>query len=191
MDEIIWCNVPKNNIRERYKMESIYAVDLANGISKKGTIPWTSKKDMAFFVHQTKHHIVLMGKRTYFSIPPEHRPLKHRLNIVITTTPEKYTNETRSNLIFTNNIHIHQDIFAHRTHYGETYPFLDPEFTVFCIGGKQLYEQLIPFSRTVWVSRIKHDYACDLRMEYDYSCEFREEVYEENDELDIVKYTRI
>jgi hypothetical protein len=30
-------------------MESIYAIDCNNGLSKKGVIPWKSKKDMLFF----------------------------------------------------------------------------------------------------------------------------------------------
>lgn len=30
-------------------MQSIYAVDSQNGLSKHGIIPWNSKKDMTFF----------------------------------------------------------------------------------------------------------------------------------------------
>ena len=65
-------------------MESILAIDINNGLSKNGSIPWTSKKDMLFFYNQTKNNVVIMGKNTYFSIPKEKRPLKNRLNIVLT-----------------------------------------------------------------------------------------------------------
>ena len=34
-------------------MESIYAIDLNNGLSKEGIIPWKSKKDLKFFQKKT------------------------------------------------------------------------------------------------------------------------------------------
>jgi dihydrofolate reductase len=60
-------------------MEIIYAVDIANGISRDGTIPWKLKKDMLFFKNKTKNNIVIMGRKTYFSIPQNKRPLKDRV----------------------------------------------------------------------------------------------------------------
>lgn len=66
-------------------MEAIYAVDLNNGLSKNEIIPWNSKKDLNFFLDKTKHNVVIMGKNTYFSLPC--RPLKNRLNVVLTSNP--------------------------------------------------------------------------------------------------------
>jgi dihydrofolate reductase len=43
-------------------MEAIYAIDLNNGLSKNGTIPWTCKKYMSFFMNKTKNNVVIMGK---------------------------------------------------------------------------------------------------------------------------------
>ena len=99
-------------------MEAIYAIDLKNGLSKEGMIPWKSKKDMKFFMNKTKNNVVIMGKKTYFSLSEEHRPLKNRLNIVLTCNPELYIfdnmNQSTSyankfdNVIFTNNDNIHK-----------------------------------------------------------------------------------
>ncbi len=47
-------------------MDIIYAVDLSNGISKQGIIPWKLKKDMLFFMNKTKNNIVIMGKILIF-----------------------------------------------------------------------------------------------------------------------------
>ena len=98
-------------------MEALYAIDLNNVLSKNGIIPWKSKTDMAFFVNKTKNNIVIMGKNTFFSIPKEHRPLKNRLNIVLTSFPHLYENNTIneynnacSNVLFTNNSNIHEYI---------------------------------------------------------------------------------
>jgi dihydrofolate reductase len=64
-------------------METIYAIDTNNGLSKNGAIPWKSKTDMSFFINKTINNIVIMGKNTFFSIPKQHRPLKNRFNIVL------------------------------------------------------------------------------------------------------------
>ena len=39
-------------------MEAIYAIDLKNGLSKGGIIPWKSKKDLKFFANKTKNNVV-------------------------------------------------------------------------------------------------------------------------------------
>jgi len=175
-------------------MEAIYAIDSKNGLSKNGTIPWKSKTDMLFFMNKTKNNIVIMGKNTFFSLPKEHRPLKNRLNIVLTSNPQLYEVDNikeHSNVLFTNNNNIHQVILKNRSKYCETYTFLTSDFKIFFIGGKTIYEQYIPLCDTVWVTQIKCDYNCDLFIDYDYLTKFTVEFYKEDDELKIVEYTRI
>lgn len=78
------------------KFELIVAADQNGGIGKGGTLPWSSiKGDMAFFkkiTTETKYpsqqNAVIMGRKTYLSIPPKFRPLDKRINIVITTNPK-------------------------------------------------------------------------------------------------------
>ncbi|KAH7037850.1 dihydrofolate reductase-like domain-containing protein [Microdochium trichocladiopsis] len=66
------------------------------GIGKAGTLPWTGlRKEMAYFARVTKRvpassdpstktqNVLIMGRKTWDSIPPNFRPLKDRLNIVI------------------------------------------------------------------------------------------------------------
>lgn len=174
-------------------MEAIYAIDSKNGLSKNGVIPWKCKKDMLFFMNKTKKNIVIMGKNTYFSLPFEHRPLKNRLNIVFTSNPDVYDvdiNEN-SNVIFTNNIKIHEDIVTNRYKYYNMYNFLNNDFKIFIIGGKTIYERFIPLCNKIWVSRLKCDYDCDLFLDYNYSRQYKEEIYEQDDELEIIEYTRV
>lgn len=41
-------------------------------------------------MNKTKKNVVIMGKNTYFSLPEQNRPLKNRLNIVLTNHPDQY-----------------------------------------------------------------------------------------------------
>ena len=173
-------------------METIYAIDSKNGLSKNGTIPWKSKKDMSFFMNKTKQNVVIMGKNTFFSIPEENLPLRNRLNVVLTSTPQDFSKNEYSNVLFTNDNDICQTILQNRDQYYDMYPFLKSDFKIFFIGGKTIYEQFIPLCDKIWVTYIKRDYNCDLFIDYDYSdCRFSAEISDEDDELKIVEYTRI
>ena len=170
-------------------MEAIYATDINNGLSKDGIIPWKSKKDMSFFMNKTKNNVVIMGRNTYFSLPHNVRPLKNRLNIVLTEKPEQYNNED-STVIFTNNAKIYSLILNNREKYIDIYPALSSDFNIYIIGGKIIYEQFIPLCDKVWVTRIKKDYECDLFFDYDFSNEFKENVVDEDDELIIYGFIK-
>jgi dihydrofolate reductase len=169
-------------------MEAIYATDINNGLSKNGFIPWYSIKDFHFFYNMTKNNIVMMGKNTYFSIPENKRPLKNRLNIVVSREIDinKY-NQKHNNLIFTNNSNAYKNILHDRDNYKKLYPFLLDNFKVFIIGGKNIYEQFIPLCSVIWRTIIKKNYNCDLFLEYDYNNCKNKEIIEENDELIIYK----
>ena len=57
----------------------------ANGvIGKDGTLPWHLPEDLAHFKRLTHGWPVIMGRKTWDSLPPRFRPLPGRTNIVIT-----------------------------------------------------------------------------------------------------------
>ena len=53
-----------------------------NAIGKAGDIPWHAPEDLAAFQRETTGGALIMGRRTWESLP--FRPLKNRLNIVVT-----------------------------------------------------------------------------------------------------------
>lgn len=66
------------------KLHLIYA-RAANGvIGKDGVMPWHLPEDLAHFKRTTLGAPVIMGRKTWDSLPPRFRPLPGRLNIVIT-----------------------------------------------------------------------------------------------------------
>ena len=57
----------------------------ANGvIGKDNTLPWRLPEDMAHFKRTTLGSPVIMGRKTWDSLPPKFRPLPGRQNIVVT-----------------------------------------------------------------------------------------------------------
>jgi len=60
----------------------------ANGvIGLRGALPWHLPEDMAHFRKQTTGAPVIMGRKTWDSLPPRFRPLPGRRNIVVTRQP--------------------------------------------------------------------------------------------------------
>ncbi len=54
-------------------------------IGRLGTMPWHLPEDLAHFQQLTSGHAVIMGRRTWESLPAHARPLPGRVNIVVTS----------------------------------------------------------------------------------------------------------
>lgn len=63
----------------------IAARDRNGAIGKDNTIPWHAPEDLAMFQRETLGGAIIMGRRTWESLPV--RPLKNRLNIVVSADP--------------------------------------------------------------------------------------------------------
>ena len=81
----------------KLKLAMVAAMSLTNGIGKDGGLPWRLKGEMAYFRNVTSYvpeeeksqgarNAVIMGRKTWASIPPKFRPLGGRINIVISRT---------------------------------------------------------------------------------------------------------
>ena len=65
-------------------MKCIIATDMYNGIGKNNTLPWKNSKDLNRFRELTENSTMVMGSKTFFSLPINKRPLpgKYRKSIV-------------------------------------------------------------------------------------------------------------
>lgn len=54
-------------------------------IGREGDMPWHLPEDLARFQSLTRGHAVIMGRRTWESLPARFRPLPGRVNIVVTS----------------------------------------------------------------------------------------------------------
>jgi len=144
---------------KKYNLEAIVAIDKYYGIAKHGKIPWQCKKDMKFFKSKTLNNVVIMGSKTFISLPNS-KPLSNRFNVVLTKTPEKYSNQ--DNLLFVNQYNLFQfitnplsfDLF-------QNYKFLNNNLIMFVIGGNEIYKMLLPYCSKLWLSQINGNYDCD------------------------------
>ncbi|XP_007941675.1 dihydrofolate reductase [Orycteropus afer afer] len=75
------------------QLNCIVAVSQNMGIGKNGDLPWPPlRNEFKYFQRMTtttsssvdgKQNVVIMGRKTWFSIPKKHRPLKDRINLVL------------------------------------------------------------------------------------------------------------
>jgi dihydrofolate reductase len=66
-------------------MVTIVAAVARNGcIGKGGSLPWRIPEDMKRYREITMGKVVVMGRKTWESIPAKHRPLPGRTNVVVT-----------------------------------------------------------------------------------------------------------
>ncbi|KAG1801646.1 dihydrofolate reductase-like domain-containing protein [Suillus plorans] len=71
------------------RLTIIVAATKSNGIGQHGGLPWRLSKEMAYFARVTstapegRRNAVIMGRKTWESIPANFRPLSKRLNVVI------------------------------------------------------------------------------------------------------------
>ena len=66
------------------------------GIGKSDNLPWHISTDLKRFRKLTDGKIVVMGRKTWDSLPARFKPLPNRHNIIITREPEK---ENYQNLV--------------------------------------------------------------------------------------------
>lgn len=69
-------------------VSAIAAVAENGTIGREGDLPWSLPDDMRFFMRTTTGHHIITGRKNYESIPEKYRPLKGRVNIVITRSTD-------------------------------------------------------------------------------------------------------
>ena len=108
---------------------------------------------------------VIMGRKTWESIPDKMRPLKNRLNVVITRNPDEFNKYCRGGDIA--NYEASQNILVYAD-FGEALVELSKNKKVnemFVIGGSSLYEmsmtKYVNYCKLFITTRINKLYECD------------------------------
>ncbi len=129
------------------KKSMILARDIVGVIGVDNKLPWNVPADMAIFKAVTKGKTIIMGRKTWDSLPI--KPLPGRVNIIISSESnfrkvvDVDTLMNSSEVILTNTI---ENALAIAERYGD-------EEVVF-IGGKSIYEQVAGIVDEIHVSEL-------------------------------------
>jgi dihydrofolate reductase len=128
----------------RPRIALIYA-RAANGvIGREGTMPWHLPEDLAHFRQLTQGQPVIMGRKTWDSLPPRFRPLPGRRNIVLTRQTNWQPEGAER-----------ADSLDHALALCADVP------QVWVIGGAQIYAQAEPLSSQAEVTEIEQPFEGD------------------------------
>lgn len=120
----------------------IAAVDKNWGIGKDNDLLYHIKEDMKFFRSKTKDNIIIIGRKTLESFP-DAKPLKNRINLVLTTN--KNYKADKDAIILTSI----GEIFEYIKNY--------PEKDVYVCGGANIYNELLPYCETALITKINDE----------------------------------
>ncbi len=118
-------------------MKAILHADREWGIGKKNGLMFRIPADMKFFKETTTGNVVVMGGNTLRSFPGG-KPLKDRINIVLSKTEEE-----RDGLIVVRSL---EELFTEIKKYDKD--------KVFVIGGAKVYKTLLPYCDEVLVTKV-------------------------------------
>jgi dihydrofolate reductase len=118
----------------------------ANGvIGKGGAMPWHLPEDLAHFKQVTMGSPVIMGRKTWESLPPRFRPLPGRRNVVVSRNDQW-----------------HADGAERASSLPEAIALAAGETQVWVIGGGEIYAQALPLAHVIEVTEIEREFEGDV-----------------------------
>jgi dihydrofolate reductase len=119
-------------------------------IGKDGGLPWHYPEDLKYFKRTTIGHPILMGRNVFEEL--NEKPLPERENIVLSRSRDYDHVPTFSSI-------------------DKALTYLSDEEIVFCIGGGEVYRQLLPQADKLFVTEIHTSYEGDI-----YFPEYRDQI---------------
>ncbi|XP_045457647.1 dihydrofolate reductase [Melitaea cinxia] len=144
----------------KVKLNLIAAACENMGIGFNGTLPWRLKKEMAYFTEMTtkvkdpaKKNAVIMGRKTWDSIPNKYRPMSDRANIVLTSQVNALKENVPEEVIVVSSL-------DEAIEYIKGCPDIE---STWVIGGSYIYKAAIdhPNCDKIYLTEIKKSFNCD------------------------------
>jgi dihydrofolate reductase len=131
----------------------IVATDRNNGIGREDTIPWHLPQDLKNFKRLTTNQVVVMGRKTWDSLPI--KPLPNRINIVLSSTPVAHCTLQLTSV---------EELIRLK----QCGVYAEKEW--FIIGGSSLYnlflETYIHYCNTIYWTVLFKNYDCTVKIDY-------------------------
>ena len=125
-------------------MKAILSADRNWGIGYQNKLLVSIPSDMRFFREMTEGKVIVMGRKTLESFP-NGLPLKKRVNVVLT---HDRSYQVKDAVI----VHDKEELLEKLKKYQED---------IFVVGGGSVYELLLPYCDTAYVTRIDMEYQAD------------------------------
>ncbi|MDR0226623.1 MAG: dihydrofolate reductase [Burkholderiaceae bacterium] len=130
-------------------IQLIYA-RAANGvIGKDNAMPWHLPEDLAHFKQLTQGGAVIMGRRTWDSLPARFRPLPGRTNIVVSRQIGWQPQPPATGVLHAASLTQALDLGRQSAE------------QVWVMGGAQIYAQALPLADAIELTEIDHAYEGD------------------------------
>lgn len=123
------------------KLSLIVARGRNNVIGVAGQLPWRLKSDLMFFKKVTRGNPIIMGRKTWESLPK--RPLPDRANIVMT---RDWTYDAPGARVYSS--------FSPAVNAAKAIAAREGKREVFVIGGEAIYELALPLADRVYVTDV-------------------------------------
>lgn len=157
-------------------MEKIIIAAVAeNGvIGNDGDVPWHYSEDLKHFREKTTGHPVVMGRKTYFSLPDDYQPLPDRKNIVL----------SRSNPDLPEEVALAQSLDEARDIASKH------DEKVFIIGGAGVYEQALDEADRMILTEIHEEVEGDTCFPDWEEAKWEEIERDDREEISFVEYEK-
>ena len=127
-------------------------------IGSEGGLPWDLPEDMQFFRDTTRGHAIIMGRKTFESMPGR---LKNRLNVIVTRNDDYKVDGCE---VFNKIEDAIEFCKTKKEEWGEE---------IFVIGGEEIYRQTLPHTDRIYLTVIDQDFEGDAHFP-EYGDEFKE-----------------
>lgn len=133
-------------------ISAIVCVDENYGIGSEGDLLIHIKEDIEMFRKITNKGSVVMGRKTWDSLPD--KPLKNRTNIIITRKNKKAPKVQAEGIISSNLKYIKAWLSNENV--------IRNNNGIFIIGGSQIYNELLQYCERIYLTRVFHSYNADV-----------------------------
>ncbi|KAI5958766.1 DFR1 [Candida margitis] len=153
------------------------------GIGYKGSLPWRLRKEMAYFrrvttrtVDPSLRNAVIMGRKTWESIPSKFRPLPNRLNVILSRS-------------FENKI-IDDDVLHAKSVQDSLRLIKDKNIErVYVIGGAEIYNEFIKSGLVDNVLLTEIENTEEEQLEMDTFLKFDADQWIKSSKSDLIEFT--
>ncbi len=126
----------------------IVAMAENRAIGRNGDLIWHNSRDLKQFKKITTGHSVIMGYKTYLSLPG-HKALPNRRNIILSSRLDEAPED-----------------FELVSSIQQAIDSVKDEVEAFIIGGGMVYEQFLPYADRLYLTRIGKSFEADTYFPY-------------------------